>query len=342
MAVAASMLVARTERGDDMFMTLLARHAQQAIDLDAVDLLPAAGSGRPAALRPEPDDEGPHEPGPEQLWNESWYFDAVSADGTAGMYVRIGLYPNLGVAWYTAAIVGADRPSVMVVDYEAPLDVGGYDCTRPLREFRVAFDGRGAAYDDAAVALAGDAGADVGVSFDLTWTTDGEPYAYRLATRYEIPCHVRGVVRVDGEELEIDGPGQRDHSWGPRDWWSMDWIWSALHIDDGTRLHGVELRLPDLPRMGVGYVQQAGGGESSLVECERVVATEGEGALPSSTAIEFHPPGLPVDVEPIAFGPLRLVAPDGRVSEFPRALVRATTADGRSGVGWVEWNRNVP
>jgi hypothetical protein len=227
----------------------------------------------------------------------------------------------------------------MVVDYEAPLEPRGFDCVDPLRVFRVSFDGRGESYDDAARALAGESGADVGVAFDLTWATDGEPYSYRLATRYEIPCHVSGVVTVDGEELRIDGPGQRDHSWGPRDWWSMDWIWSALHMDDGTRLHGVELRLPDLPRMGVGYVQPDGSGD--LVECERVVATEGDGSLPASTALEFNPPGLAVDVEPVAFGPLRLVAPDGRVSEFPRALVRASTPDGRRGVGWVEWNRNT-
>lgn len=39
MAVGASMLVVRTERGDDMFMTALARGAQQVLDLDALELL---------------------------------------------------------------------------------------------------------------------------------------------------------------------------------------------------------------------------------------------------------------------------------------------------------------
>jgi hypothetical protein len=42
MAVVASMLVVRTERGDDMFMTSLARHAQQVLDLEAESLLPAS------------------------------------------------------------------------------------------------------------------------------------------------------------------------------------------------------------------------------------------------------------------------------------------------------------
>lgn len=39
MAVGASMLVERTERGDRMFLAMASRHAQHAIDLDAADLL---------------------------------------------------------------------------------------------------------------------------------------------------------------------------------------------------------------------------------------------------------------------------------------------------------------
>lgn len=39
MAVVASMLVERTERGDDMFMAMASRHAQHALDLDADELL---------------------------------------------------------------------------------------------------------------------------------------------------------------------------------------------------------------------------------------------------------------------------------------------------------------
>ena len=63
MTVAASMVVVRTDRGDDMFMTWLARNAQQVLDSSPV-AAPAPGAGRPPALRPQPQDEGRHEPGP--------------------------------------------------------------------------------------------------------------------------------------------------------------------------------------------------------------------------------------------------------------------------------------
>jgi thiamine kinase-like enzyme len=351
MAILAPMVVERTERGDQMFMAMIARHAQHAIDLEATALLTPAGAGRPAPLRPEPGDEVPHEPGSEQLWNESWYFDAVSADGSLGVYVRIGLYPNLEACWYTAFVCRPGGPAVAVVDFEAPLPDAGlrisipaleadHVCETPLQRFHVVLEATGEAHADQAAPLRGESGDDVPVALDLVWETDGEAYAYRVTTRYEIPCSVSGSVRVGDTRVELrQAPGQRDHSWGPRDWWSMDWVWSAGHLDDGTRIHAVELRLPDAPRFGLGYVQSPGG---ELVEPDRVAASEETSAdgLITAARLALEPPGLELDVEPLAFGALRLVAPDGRVSHFPRAMCRLRTGDGRGGLGWVEWNRN--
>jgi hypothetical protein len=351
MAIVASMLVVRTERGDDMFMTTLGRHAQHVLDLDALDLLPTAGSARPAALQPEPEDEDGHQAGPEQLWNESWYFDAATPDGQFGAYVRIGLYPNLDRCWYTAFVCGPGRPTVAVVDFAAPLPAAGlrtetellradHLCLEPLERFQVVLEATGQAHADPAGLLRGQAGDPVPVGLDLTWETAGVPYAYRLATRYEIPCRVSGTITVAGEALTLtDAVGQRDHSWGLRDWWSMDWVWMAGHLTDGTHLHAVELRLGDGQKLGVGYVQTAA---SELMELDRVEASEDadRDGLITAARLSLHPAGLELDVEPLAFGPLRLESDDGRVSQFPRAMCRISCSDGRTGVAWLEWNRN--
>ena len=61
----------------------------------------------PSPFAVDPSDEGHHPPGDDPLWNESWYFDFVTADGSLGGYVRLGRYPNLGVVWYWACLVGA-------------------------------------------------------------------------------------------------------------------------------------------------------------------------------------------------------------------------------------------
>jgi hypothetical protein len=353
MTIVASMVVERTERGDEMFMSTLARYAEQAIDLDAVELLPAPGSGRPAPLAPAPADEQLHEPSSEPLWNESYYFDVVSADGSLGAYVRIGLYPNLGVAWYTTFVCGPDRASVGVVDYQAPLPPpetlaiardglhAEHLCEQPLQRFRVLLEGLGEAHEDASAFLRGEAGSPVEVSLDLVWETDGLPYAYRLTTRYEIPCAVSGTIRLGEEELAIAGHGQRDHSWGTRDWWAMDWMWSAGRLQDGTRLHAVALRIPGAPPLSAGYVQSPAG---ELIELDAVLAGERGRAdgLIEAASISVDRGLAPIAVEPLAFGPLCLVAGDGRVSHFPRAMCRLLAEDGRSGLGWVEWNRNQP
>ncbi len=349
MTIAPAMIVQRTERGDEMFLTSLARYAQQILDLESLDLLPAPGSGRPPALRPDRADEGRHPPGAEQLWNESWYFDVVADDRRTGLYTRLGLYPNLGSAWITAFVCGPDRPTVAVVDFAAPLPAGDeltvaregllveHECVEALERFRVRLQGGGESHGDPAELLRGEPGEPVTVGFDLTWETLGMPYAYRVATRYEVPCRVHGTVTVGEEEIQIQGLGQRDHSWGPRDWWSADWVWSAGHLGDGTRLHGVEFRLPGAPPVGLGYLQPPDGPlqELDVLSASEEVQPDG---LISRATIRYGE--LSVAVSPLAFGPLRLVAPDGRVAEFPRAMCRLLAADGRDGVGWVEWNRN--
>lgn len=349
MAIAASMLVVRTERGDDMFMTTLARHCQQVLDLDALELLPEPGVGRPPALRPDPADEGLHDAGPEALWNESYYFDAVSDDGTLGFYTRIGRLPNQGICLHTTCLCGPGRPSIMLVHGDAPLpdpsdaaqvvDVDGlhaeHHCEAALERFRIVVSGTAQAHADAAAPLRGEPGEPVDIAVDLTWETTGVPYAWRQSTRYEIPCRVTGTVRIGGEEIAFAGPGQRDHSWGARDWWAVDWMWSALHLEDGTHTHAVGV--PQMPGYGVGYVQR----DDALEEIESVHASEdvADDGLITSARIVSGPDELALDVEPLAFGALRLEAPDGRLSFFPRAMCRVTTQDGRTGTGWVEWNR---
>lgn len=352
MAIAASMVTVRTDRGDDMFMAVFARSAQQALDLDAAALLPSPDATRPAPLRPAADDEGRHEPGPELTWNESWYFDAVADDESVGLYVRLGRVPNQGIALYTAAIVGPGRPAVMLVDQAAPLPAQDDDrqlidtvglhatqvCEEPLQRFRVTLRGTAASHDDDAAPLRDEPGTPVDVELNLVWETDGIPYQWRPAARYEIPCRVSGTVRVGDEEIAFAGVGQRDHSWGSRDWWASDWMWNGLHLEDGTHSHAVTT--PAAPGMGVGYVQRDG----ELLEIQSGTSTEvvAEDGLITSAIITTGPDELTTTIEPLAFGALRLVAPDGRITHFPRAMCRVATPDGRTGVGWIEWNRNQP
>jgi hypothetical protein len=242
--------------------------------------------------------------------------------------------PTVAVNDFEAALPG-DASAASTDDIELALTA-----TEPLRGYRVTLRGQGKSYDDPAALLRAEAGIPVELMMDLAWTTAGTPYQYRITPRYEIPCTVAGTVAVDGRPIVVrEAAGQRDHSWGVRDWWAMDWVWSALHLDDGTHLHGVDIRIPGAPPIGVGYLQQSG---SPLVELQSVAAREtfGDNGLADATTIDYGDVTATIDIR--GHAPVLLTAPDGRVSHFPRAWATVTTDDGRTGVGWVEWNRNQP
>jgi Ecdysteroid kinase-like family len=350
MAIVSSMLVERTERGDAMFMTMLQRHCEHVLDTDALATLPAPATIEP--LRPSPDDESAHTATGEPLWNESWYADFADAANGFGGWVRLGLIPNQQTAWLHALLCGPDLPTVAVVDFEVPLptdpwtlQTGAIDFTHsaddPLRTYRIALRGHGQSYPDPAALLRAEQGAPAEVAIDLEWTTDGTPYQYRLTTRYEIPCTVSGTVTIDGHRYTVESvPGQRDHSWGVRDWWSMDWVWSALHLDDGTHLHAVDIRIPGVPPVGIGYVQDRGGTVTELQTIAPRETFDADG-LPVSATLAVDPGDIKATVDVRGHAPLRLVALDGRTSQFPRVWATVSTADGRTGVGWLEWNRNL-
>ena len=347
MAIVSPMLVERTARGDEMFMAMIARHCQHVIDADALSLLPPPSTPEP--LQPNASDEDRHTPTDEPLWSESWYFDFADADQNAGGWFRLGLIPNQGHAWVNGLLCGPGRPTIAVLDFEAPLPdshtrvaADGAQLTmeiaEPLVRCRVSLQGHGQAHDDPAALLRGEAGRTVDVAVDLEWTSDGTPFQYRVSPRYEIPCRVSGTVTADGHSYTItDVAGQRDHSWASRDWWGMDWVWSAIHLDDGTHLHGVDIRIPGAPALSVGYRQHAGEG---LVELTKVEACETvwDGELPVSAAVDYD--GLIATITPAGHAPVLLTSPDGRLSRFPRSWGPVMTDDGRSGIGWIEWNRS--
>jgi hypothetical protein len=306
-----------------------------------------------------PSDEARHTPDTDDLWNESYYCDFVHADGSLGGWLRLGLYPNRGVAWWTAWIVRPGQRGIASVDYRAPVPPGDglvtttthegsrieIDLRRPLEEFRLAADSAGlsVAPDSLSYDETGWTPSHFGV--DLTWTTDGSPYHYVATTRYEIPCLVSGTVTIDGAAHAIEGQGQRDHSWGVRDWWAFGWCWCSLRLQDGTRVHLADIRIPNLSAF-FGYVQTPSTGAVHPITALSVKEQLGAHGFPTRVRVELaaapaHDIGI--DVSPVALGPV-LLRDDvsGRTSRFPRAMLECTTDDGRTGAGWIEFNQPDP
>jgi hypothetical protein len=348
MVIAPSMFVEQTERGDDMFMNWLQRTCQQAIDLGSVDLLPTE-MGPPAPLRPTSKDELPHPAGTELLWSESWYLDAVSDDGSIGVYSRIGNTANRDGAEYMMAIVRPGLPPIIVNNAtisNLSLSMASQtvrtdefsvvqNIRRPMVEVHSTFAGTARQYADEAAVFRGDVGAPLDVTFDLTWRTSAVPYQWRITSRYEVPCAVEGSIVIDGDEIAFSGVGQRDHSWGERDWWAQEWMWCAFHLEDGTHMHAAMIGGRDL---ALGYVQQ--GGVLTELTTGTCHVKRDDPDVVRECVIHLDGVDLDLIVTPAAHGSVLLTHEDGRECHFLRAMASVRTEDGRVGQGWIEWGFN--
>lgn len=258
-----------------------------------------------------------HSPGTNPLWGESWYFDFTSVDGSTGGFVRVGDYPNLGRRWSWAYVVAGHRAIGRAVDHVLPGDRDApWQTTDPSLRLTVAPIAEG-------WHLTADG---EGFWMDVTWRPQADAYAYTRGRRVEQPGWVTGEVRTGGESLPVDGPGQRDHSWGVRDWWRFGWTWCAGRLLDGTRYQATVLDArgrvaPD------GYVMAPG----RTPEAVRCVVADSDAVRLDHTLLRF------TDVAEVT---IDLPAPDGGMSRLRRAMTRVRTHSGERGVGWRE--RNLP
>jgi hypothetical protein len=294
-------------------------------------------------------DEGRHPAGTEELWGESWYLDWAAEDASYGGYVRLGLYPNLGKSWWWIALVGEGEPTVLVVDHDVPCPEGDgaltpsagdtsveVGWTMPMKNFHVKSRAKGVRLAQPADAFHGLEGEPVDVSVDLRWASVSVPFPYAMTTRYEISCDVQGTVTVGDRTIEVACAGQRDHSWGVRDWWIFPWNWTSGAFDDGRRMHGARSIIPELELFATGYTVSPDG---ALHEADAVVVEDyavDDEALPAGAKQRIGP--ISFTTEHVGHAPILLVAPDGREARFPRAMCRYTTGDGVKGTGWTEFN----
>ena len=202
----------------------------------------------------------------------------------------------------------SDRPTALDAEQR---------CEEPLERFRVTLERRPARRTTTTSASAARRARRARRTSSSTSSgrPTATPYQWRWSTRYEIPCRVTGTVRVGDETVEFAGRGQRDHSWGARDWWAVGLDVERLAPRRRHAHHAVS-RSRRCRGFGVGYVQRERRGDRD----RPVAATEevaDDGLVDERPARDRAERSSQLEVEPLAFGALRLVAPDGRVSPLP-------------------------
>ena len=267
--------------------------------------------------------------------------------------MRLGLYPNLGVAWYWACLVGEGRPLVTVIDHEVPLPKApsleiradglwaDHTVETPFEHMTLGCEAFAVGVDDPAEVYGDLRGDRVPFGLDLEWETDrGGVYPWighnslrgvvqrarrdprgrrddRLRRHRPARPQLGGPRLVD-RRLGVDGRLARGRHPVPH------------HPGARARARGVRAGLRDATR-GSGRADRRlhrGGGARR----RRLPHRQPTSCAASSTWRSSPSPSRRCTWS-------TTTAPAPKVARFPRALCRFETTDGRRGVGWTEWNQ---
>jgi hypothetical protein len=316
-----------------------------------------------------PEDDFTHPLGPEPNFNESMYFNFFDRARSLGGFVRLGNRANEGHAELTVCLYLPDgrvlftfqRPAIANND---AFDAGGmrFEVLEPGQTLRTTYQGKLLELKDPrAMADPGRAFRESPqrpVSLDLVHDAVGplygsaghadekdEPADQQFAkAHYEQHMHVTGRLEIDGETLEVDGYGLRDHSWGPR-------YWQAIHSYEWLTLNFG----PDLGAM-VSVIQRDAQGKSVRRGGVLVRGDEIEPIVDAQIAADFDEIGLyhkavrarvttakgevlDIEGDVTGFIPLRNRR-EGRVTHIGEGMTRWRIGD-RVGYGLSEFLRQV-
>jgi len=185
-------------------------------------------------------DEYAHEPNERPDWRESYYFNWVDLDTGISGFSTIGLLPNAAKRELVFALFYEDKREAYFVEPSGPVPkdfhkslsdgVLAYELIEPFKEWRILYKG-------------------TNLKADIQWLARFPAYDFgqgsgtSWAGHFEQSGSPRGTIEFpDGKVVEFSGLGERDKSWGARDWHIESWY--ALHaqfdeISIGLRLDTV-------------------------------------------------------------------------------------------------------
>jgi hypothetical protein len=217
----------------------------------------------------------PHPVEPDPAWSESWYFNAFAPTAGTGFVTRIGIRPHEGFAhafvvfWLPgggASYFEERRPERSIVDASTTTAHVRIERIEPMRWWRVRIgplpaEGRRIAIDARFEALGPAIGIDrAGGSFDSHDQARAAVRRSLASGHLEQPGKWTGTIDVDGERFALDGFGNRDKSWGPRDTAGRGlkaWRWFSINIGAATHLGGIRAITED-GELHRGWVQDGG------------------------------------------------------------------------------------
>ena len=126
-------------------------------------------------------------------------------------------------AWYVAALLGSERPLVLVVDPQIRIDElspylefraegiwAQHVCETPMQHWTIGLEAFGVTLDQPEGAM----GDQWGIEPELAWTLNGStPQNPRTENGFSQDCFVNGEVLLDDMSFEVASKGTRSRMW---------------------------------------------------------------------------------------------------------------------------------
>jgi hypothetical protein len=166
-----------------------------------------------------------HTSGKDFDWRESYYFNFVNHDNMASGFTTIGILPNQKKAEYVLSLFYDDKQMLYYKEQELSADDKGenqlsnkiltYSLIEPLEKWEIEFSGQE-------------------IELLIRWKARFPPFNFGKGSGTSWTRHFEqsGLVKGratfrNGKEIPIEGYGQRDKSWGQRNWHVENWF--AFH-----------------------------------------------------------------------------------------------------------------
>jgi len=231
-----------------------------------------------------------HEHGEQKNWNESFYFSFYDRGNDICGFLRLGLKPNKNEKMLFCFFMMPDGSLVGTkesVEFdEATLSMKGVTFTKVEDEkvWNLAFDGELPVHNKGEDSVAK-------VKFDLRFegtnpmfnyrecvTSDKEALAAAVASEHmEQMGKVLGNLKVDDREYYIKALGERDHSWGERDWTApRAWVWLTCQVSEDFGFNVTKLYM-DKGEIDAGFLYMDGE-NLPLVKVDMVTEYDADGS----------------------------------------------------------------
>lgn len=223
-----------------------------------------------------------HEPRPDAVWRESYFFAFYDPGKELWMYTSMGERPFKNHAGSILTIWNKQGAfannfifdSVNRTDRVHRTQGLAYECLEPLEKWRLTYKGTLAKYPEPALRInpadmtleAARKRPQEKIEFDLIWEAIDPCYSYdpvpgMFDMHLEQHGRIRGGIKIGNEKIDVDGTSIRDRSYGTRDWLSVKgWTWTPMFIRNPNLplVASAETRFLDGKADGVGFIYDRG------------------------------------------------------------------------------------